>query len=159
MELYLDATPLIRALRENPDEFDMRNGQIVHRASCHALVFDLDGSARLFAGCSCAELPISQAQSEEILVAATVWETTYWRPLAALEAAKRHVAEINRAFAAHFRPRTPWRKAMDAIRRLVGLLPPDTNFRLSPSISDDPARVERVADAEQQLEWLELTLL
>jgi hypothetical protein len=157
MELYLDATPLIRALRENPDEFDMRDGQIVHRASDHALVFDL-GSARLFAGCSCAELPISRAQSEEILLAATIWETTYWRPRAAVEAAKQHVAEINRMFAAHFRPRTPWRRAMDVVRRLAGFLPHDTHFRLDPSVSADAVRRNSVADAEQQLEFQELTL-
>ena len=102
---FIDASPMIRALRQNPSEFEMRYNCVRHRPSRHWLGFDPNGTARLSAHCSCAEFPISAEQSAELRAAVANWKEIYWRPLMAREAAARRVAEINREFARHFQPK------------------------------------------------------
>jgi hypothetical protein len=51
---YLDASPMIRALRQSPSEFELRNKCLRHRPSHHWLAFDSKNTARLFARCNCA---------------------------------------------------------------------------------------------------------
>src|SRR5215469_13442686 len=121
MESYLDASPMIRALSESPGDFEVRGGLVRHRPSRHMLRFDVCGKAKLVARCNCAELAISQEQSDELRAAVAVWRDTYWVPLMAREAADRRVAEINREFAAHFRPRSKWRGTFDAVLSFFGL--------------------------------------
>jgi hypothetical protein len=122
MTYYLDASPMIRALYEEPEEFEIRRNCLRHRPSKHWLIFDDDGNARILARCDCMVLPVSREQSEELHEAAITWEASYWQPLITLAATERRVAEINRKFAGHFRPRR-WRAVVDAVRSLLGLAP------------------------------------
>ena len=115
MENYLDASPMIRALSESPNEFEMKGNLVRHRPSRHMLRFDVRGKAQLVARCNCAELAISREQSDTLRAAVTIWKETYWRPLITREAAERRVAEINRAFAEHFRTRSNFWRAFDAV--------------------------------------------
>jgi hypothetical protein len=131
MDLYLDAGPMIRALSETPSAFDTDGYVVCHRPSRHWLSFDEEGNARIAARCSCAELPVSREQSTQPWAAVAVWQEIYWRPLIARKAAERRIAEINRAFAQHFRPRSPLRRALDAILSFCGL-----KDRLTPAFPD-----------------------
>jgi hypothetical protein len=136
MEYYLDAGPMIRALSGSPCEFEMDRYGIRHRPSRHWLRFDVNGNAELLARCNCVELPISERQSEELRAAVAVWQDTYWRPLMAREAAERRVAEINQAFAEHFRPRSKLRRAVDALLAFVGISRRPSLDRIDPSLPE-----------------------
>lgn len=116
---YLDAAPMIRALRENPSAFEMDGDYIRHRPSRHWLSFDWHGNALIAARCHCAELPVRREQSDALRVAVAAWEKNYWRPLLFREIAERRVVAINRAFAGHFRPRGKVQRAIDALLSLV----------------------------------------
>lgn len=132
---FIDASPMIRALRQNPSEFEMRYNCVRHRPSRHWLGFDPNGTARLSAHCSCAEFPISAEQSAELRAAVANWKEIYWRPLMAREAAARRVAEINREFARHFQPKTPWRRVVDAVLAWSGISA--SHFHIDPSLPED----------------------
>jgi len=82
MTYYLDARPMVRALYEAPEEFEIRRNCLRHRPSKHWLIFDDDGSARILARCDCVVLPVSQEQGKELYEAAATWEASYWQPLA-----------------------------------------------------------------------------
>jgi hypothetical protein len=134
---YLDAGPMIRALSENPEAFEIRRNCLRHRPSRHWLIFDANGNAHIFARCSCAELPISREQSKQLREVFTVWEETYWRPLMARETAERRVAEINREFARHFGPKTRWQRAVDAVLEWFGVRALQPRFHIDPSLPED----------------------
>jgi hypothetical protein len=134
---YLDAGPMIRALSEDPEAFEIRRNCLRHRPSRHWLIFDANGNARIFARCSCAELPISREQSKQLREAFAVWEETYWRPLVAREAAQRRVAEINREFARHFGPKTWWQRAVDTGLAWFGIRASEPHFHIDPSLPED----------------------
>jgi hypothetical protein len=137
MDYYLDAEPMIRALSEEPEAFEIRRNCLRHRPSRHWLIFDSDGNARIMARCSCTELPISREQSEELREAVGIWEATYWHPLLAREAAERRIAEINREFAEHLRPRGKLQRMFDAALAFVGIAAPDPVFDIDPSLPED----------------------
>ncbi|HWB49079.1 MAG TPA: hypothetical protein VG651_08210 [Stellaceae bacterium] len=134
MTYYLNARPMIRALYEAPEEFEIRRNCLRHRPTKHWLVFDDDGNARILARCDCMVLRVSREQSEELHEAAVTWEVSYWQPLLAHAAAERRVAEINREFAGHFRPRRRWRAVIDAVRSLLGLAPCRSAVPIDPSL-------------------------
>jgi hypothetical protein len=136
-DLYLDAGPMIRALNDDPEAFESRCNCLHHRPSRHWLSFDAKGNARIFARCSCAELPFSPEQSAELRTAVSNWKETYWRPLIAREAAGRRVAEINREFARHFGPKTRWRRALDAVAAWFGIRASEPHFHIDPSLPED----------------------
>jgi hypothetical protein len=134
---YLDVSPMIRALQQNPSEFEMRYNCVRHRPSRHWLGFDPNGNARLSAHCSCAEFPISSEQSAELRTAVANWQETYWRPLMVREAAERRVAEINREFARHFAPKTWWRRAVETALAWFGFRAPEPHFHIDPTLPED----------------------
>jgi hypothetical protein len=90
---YLDVAPMIGALRERPDEFDMKHGWLRHVPSRHRYKFDTGGNVLFDTACSCATLSIREEQTRELHAAFRAWHQAYWQPL-----------EINRQFARHFRP-------------------------------------------------------
>jgi hypothetical protein len=136
-DFYLDASPMVRALSEDPEAFEIRRNYLRHRPSRHWLIFDANGNARIFARCSCAELPVSREQSKQLREAFAVWEETYWRPLVTREAAERRVAEINREFARHFGPKTRWQRAVDVVSQWFGVRALQPRFRIDPSLPED----------------------
>ena len=136
MTYYLDARPMIRALYKEPEEFEIRRNCLRHRPSKHWLVFDDEGNARILARCDCMVLPVSREQGQELHEAAVTWEASYWQPLLARAAAERRVAEINREFAGHFRPRR-WRAVIDAVRPLLGLAPRQSAICVDPSLPEE----------------------
>ena len=138
----LDLTPLMTAMRSRPGEFEMNEPWLRHRASGHAFLI-LNGTlARIQAPCSCGELVAEPSQTAEFVRVLNAWTMGYWRPLQITRAAERRAAEINRQFAAHFRPpgrwtslarrvACAWRAAVLELRRpapeplAVELLPPE----------------------------------
>lgn len=157
MTHYLDARPMIRALYEEPSAFEMRRNCLRHRPSRHWLVFDSDGNARILARCDCMVLPVSREQSEQLHEAAAIWEQSYWQPLLAHAAAERRVAEINREFADHFRPRRrKWRAVLEALRSLFGLVSRQTPFGIDPSLSEYAELHAWRPDAESEAREKEL---
>jgi hypothetical protein len=102
---YLDISPMLVALREQPADFELRGSTLRHVPSRH--MFGFTGSGRGFVSrtrCDCAQLTISQRQSAALRVAIDDWTVSYWQPLLARQVEERRVARINRDFARHFRP-------------------------------------------------------
>lgn len=98
---YLDVAPMMVALRSTPDEFEMNLGWLRHIPSEHAFRFDPDGRVHIAAQCNCAVLAVRREQQQELYDAFQAWHASYWR-----------VLEINREFASHFRPRSPFRRML-----------------------------------------------
>lgn len=98
---YLDASPLISALRTNPEVFEFSNGHLRHIPSRHSFHFDRAGDVRVRADCACSFLKIAENQQPALFEAFQEWRTNYWRPI-----------EINREFAAHFRARSWLRRQL-----------------------------------------------
>jgi hypothetical protein len=90
---YLDISPTIAALRARPEEFDLVRGWLRHTPSNHRFKVDPRGDVQLEAGCDCVMLSVSQPQGRELYAVMQDWRAGYWRSV-----------EINRQFAAHFRP-------------------------------------------------------
>ena len=157
MQCYLDVSPMIRALWEAPETFETDGYFVYHRPSRHWLRFDAQGNARIAARCNCAELPVSREQSDLLRAAIAVWQQTYWRPLLAREAAERRVAEINRAFAKHFRPRSRLRRVFDAVCSILGVdgrTPPKRIGLSPPRYVGLPVRPAPATRKQQQEELL-----
>lgn len=102
---YLDISPMLTALREAPEEFDLRGGKLRHVPSRHSFDFTFDGRAIVTrTRCDCAALTISDRQSAALKVAQSQWLVTYWEPLLVRQAEARRIAKVNREFARHFKP-------------------------------------------------------
>ena len=124
----LNLMPMIGALRDRPGDFVLEKPWLRHRASGHSFLI-LDGAlARIETRCSCAELRPDPSQTDEFARVFNAWLSDYWKPLQAETAAERRAAEINRQFAAHFRPPTrlmrlrmrladAWHAAAEALTR------------------------------------------
>lgn len=91
---YLDVSPMIAALRDTPDEFELANGWLNHIRSRHGFRFSPNDGVEIRAACDCALLAVRQEQQRELAMAYREWESDYWRPL-----------QINREFASHFAAR------------------------------------------------------
>jgi len=89
---YLDASPLISALRTDPEVFEFSNGYLRHIPSRHRFQFNSTHGVRVQAECACAFLEIAKSQQPSLCEAFQEWRLNYWRPI-----------EINREFAGHFR--------------------------------------------------------
>jgi hypothetical protein len=92
---YLDASPLISALRTDPEVFEFSHGYLRHIPSRHRFHFDPASGVRVHAECACSFLKISEHQQPALCEAFQEWCANYWRPI-----------EINREFATHFRARS-----------------------------------------------------
>ncbi len=138
MNRYLDLGPMLEAIRERPREFDVRGRYFRDCRNRHRFFFDSHGVVHVDAGSAGAELAIRPEQSEELKQAIHHWEETYWRPFLASKAAERRVAEINRAFTAHFRKSSRWWRWWD---RIVSALRRRHAFsldRIDPALPEDP---------------------
>lgn len=89
--VYLDVSPMIAALRETPDEFELAGGWLNHIRSRHSFRFSPNDEVEISAECNCATLAVRPEQKRELAIGYQEWESNYWRPL-----------QINREFASHF---------------------------------------------------------
>jgi hypothetical protein len=55
---YLEVSPMIAALRERPEDFEINRGWLTHFPSRHSYRIDSEGNVRLHAHCDCAFLSI-----------------------------------------------------------------------------------------------------
>ncbi|HLJ70446.1 MAG TPA: hypothetical protein VKU03_03955 [Roseiarcus sp.] len=109
---YLALNPMIAALRERPEDFDLNRGWLTHFPSGHRFKFDRAGNVSLRANCDCALLSVRQEEGQELWQAFESWRANYWRPI-----------EINREFAAHFRrPNVAQRMFRWILRRIRAVL-------------------------------------
>jgi hypothetical protein len=121
---YLDISPMLVALREQPAEFELRGAKLRHVPSRHLFAFTGNGRAMVSrTRCDCAQLTITTRQSANLRAAIAEWTTDYWEPLQARRAEARRVARINREFARHFRPGL--HRLLDRIAALWHRVEPD----------------------------------
>jgi hypothetical protein len=98
---YLDVNPMMVALRNTPEEFEIKQGWLFHTPSQHSFKFDSEGHVVIRADCNCAFLAVRAEQEQALFKAFQEWQTVYWRPY-----------EINKEFASHFRPRSAIRQQL-----------------------------------------------
>ena len=98
---YLDVAPLITALRNTPEEFELSSGWLCHVRSWHSFRVGPEDRVEIRAACNCVLLAVRPEQEREFAGCFREWQAAYWRPL-----------QINREFAAHFRPRASWRRTL-----------------------------------------------
>ncbi len=96
---YLDVSPMMVALRQSPEEFELRNNFLFHAPSKHSFTFDQTGHVNIRADCNCSFLAVRPEQERELMTAFEEWQARYWRPM-----------QINKEFASHFRPRSAFRR-------------------------------------------------
>ena len=119
--VYLDVGPIIRRLRQNPSEFEMRGAGVHHRPSWPRLTLMRNRNDRIVALCHRIEFPISREQSAVLKAALGTWEEIYWRPLIARKTAERRItqicwriAQICHELTRLFKRKTPSRQAFSA---------------------------------------------
>jgi len=109
---FLDVSPMISALRFQPDDFEYIHGWLRHVPSRHRFRFHRSGQISIDAKCRCSGMSIRPEQSEELAATFKTWRQDYWLPL-----------ETNREFASHLmRPNARARLLRDirmAFRRLL----------------------------------------
>ena len=109
---FLDAAPLIEALRFQPEDFELRHGWLKHAPSNHRFQFDRLGRVTIEANCGCASMSVKPEQKDELYGMFKTWRSDYWLPL-----------ETNREFASHFAKPNAWvrlyRDIRMAFRRFV----------------------------------------
>lgn len=98
---YLDVSPMIAALRNTPDEFELIGGWLNHIRSQHGFRFGPDDGVEIRAACDCTLLAVRSEQEHDLATAYKEWESSYWRPL-----------QINREFASHFARRPAWQQML-----------------------------------------------
>ena len=102
---HLDVSPLIHALRFQPEDFDLDRGWLNHAPSRHRFQFDRRGRVTVEANCGCAALSVNPEQRDELVSIYRTWRQEYWLPL-----------ETNREFASHFAAPNAWRRLARDIR-------------------------------------------
>ncbi len=88
---YLDVAPLITALRDTPEEFELAGGWLRHVRSWHSFRIGPQDRVEIRAVCDCVLLSVRPQQEREFAGGFREWQSAYWRPL-----------QINREFASHF---------------------------------------------------------
>jgi hypothetical protein len=102
---YLDVSPMISALRFQPDDFEFKHGWLHHVPSRHRFQFDKLGRVTIDALCGCASLSVKPEQTDELVTMFKTWRSEYWMPL-----------ETNREFASHFRKPNAWVRLFRDVR-------------------------------------------
>jgi hypothetical protein len=102
---YLDASPMISALRFRPEDFEYAHGWLRHVPSRHRFQFDRLGRVTIDAMCGCAAMSIKPEQTDELVTMFKTWRQEYWLPL-----------ETNREFASHFNKPNAWVRLLRDIR-------------------------------------------
>lgn len=102
---YLDASPLIDALRFQPEDFELKQGWLTHLPSRHRFQFGRRGRVTIEADCSCASMAIQPEQREDLAAMFQTWRSEYWVPI-----------ETNREFASHFAAPNAWVRLFRDIR-------------------------------------------
>ena len=102
---FLDASPMIQALRFQPEDFELERGWLSHSPTRHRFQFDRLGRVTVEANCGCAAMSVKPEQTEELFSMYKVWRTEYWIPL-----------ETNREFASHFERPNAWVRLFRDIR-------------------------------------------
>jgi hypothetical protein len=105
---FLDVSPVISALRFQPDDFEYAHGWLRHVPSRHRFWFHRSGRVTIDANCGCASMSIRPEQSDELVAVFKTWRQDYWLPL-----------ETNREFAAHFRTPNAWIRLLRDMRTAV----------------------------------------
>ncbi len=109
---FLDVSPMIEALRFQPEDFDFEKGWLNHVPSRHRFQFDSTGRVTVEANCRCAAMSIKPEQTDDLVATYNVWRREYWLPIA-----------TNREFASHFEKPNAWvrlfRDVRMAFRRFV----------------------------------------
>ena len=77
---YLDVSPMISALRFQPDDFEYAHGWLRHVPSRHRFQFDRMGRVTIDALCGCAMLSIKPEQTDELVSMFKTWRQQYWGP-------------------------------------------------------------------------------
>jgi hypothetical protein len=88
---FLDVSPMISALRFQPEDFEYAHGWLHHVPSRHRFQFDRLGRVTIDALCGCAAMAIKPEQTDELIGMFKTWRQHYWIPL-----------ETNREFTSHF---------------------------------------------------------
>jgi len=101
MTAFIDARPMITALRTAPEDFRMSGKWLNHEPSQHNFQFDPDGHVSIQAACNCAMFAILPEQEGALRVAYRKWHEEYWMPM-----------QLNLEFASHFPPRSPARRML-----------------------------------------------
>jgi hypothetical protein len=102
---FLDVSPMISALRFQPDDFEYIHGWLRHVPSRHRFWFHRSGRVTIDANCGCASMSIRPEQTDELIAVFKTWRQEYWLPL-----------ETNREFAAHFRRLDAWGRLLRDMR-------------------------------------------
>ena len=102
---FLNATPLIDALRFQPEDFELKHGWLSHAPSRHRFQFERSGKVTIEANCACAAMSVRPEQKEELIQMFHTWRSEYWVPL-----------ETNREFASHFARPNAWVRLFRDIR-------------------------------------------
>jgi hypothetical protein len=108
---FLDAGPMIAALRTRPADFEMDRSWLHHFPSHHRFKIDQKGNVKLDARCDCAILHVRREQGQDLWHAFQIWHAVYWQP-----------TMINREFARHFRSPNLWRRLYRGLRVKVYLV-------------------------------------
>jgi len=96
---YLNVSPMIQALRFQPEDFEIERGWLSHSPSRHKFRFDKLGRVTVEANCGCSAMAVKAEQSEELFAMFKTWRREYWVPL-----------QTNREFASHFEKAGAWRR-------------------------------------------------
>ncbi|RBP13748.1 hypothetical protein DFR50_11110 [Roseiarcus fermentans] len=102
---YLNANPLIEALRFQPEDFELKHGWLNHAPSRHRFQFERSGKVTIEANCSCAVMSIRPEQKQELIAMFHTWRSEYWVPL-----------QTNQEFASHFARPNAWVRLVRDIR-------------------------------------------
>ena len=106
--VYLDISPMLAAMREQPDAFSLSRGWLKHHPSNHRFKVQADGFVVVDAECGCATLSVRTEQGLQLNEAMKTWRAEYWVP-----------HEINQHFARHFRPPRFWRRWLRKVTVLL----------------------------------------
>lgn len=77
---YLDISPILVALREQPDTFSLSEGWIIHLPSRHRFQVQAGGSVTLEAAYGDAGLSVHAQQGRQLHQAVASWRAEYWIP-------------------------------------------------------------------------------